>query len=109
MDLETLLAFPATSPQEELMHVSFTPANIEYFRRKALEATFKAGRVEPNYDYPQLQAIEIAIAQSEANTYLGLIELAEATQGTAQRIARQQDGAGEYSDDAENNSDHGWL
>ena len=48
MDLETLLAFPVTSPQEELMHVSFTPANIEYFRRKALEATFKAGRVEPN-------------------------------------------------------------
>lgn len=107
MDLETLLAFPVTSPQEELMHVSFTPANIEYFRRKALEATFKAGRIEPNYDYPQLQAIEIAMAQAEANVYLNLIELAEAMQNTAQRIAEQQDNSADFI--GEDNSDHGWL
>lgn len=94
MDLEDLLGFTVVTEDEERVFTSFTSANVEYFRRCAMKEVFKAGQVEPNYDYPHMQAIEIARAQARKDVYLELIELAESQmqiKNTQQESAMEQE------------------
>ena len=84
MDIETLLGFPPETEHDVEILTKFTPENIEYFRRQCLRMKFMCGQVEPNYDYPQAQAIEIARHQAMADVYSHLIDVAEAQLSSAE-------------------------
>lgn len=71
-----LFGFAELPETEQQLFTDFTPANAEYFRRQVLQCKFLAGSIEPNYDQPYQQMIEIARHHAAADVYLALYELA---------------------------------
>ena len=89
MDLAEILGFDLETEHDQEVFTNFTEANKEYFRRQFLRMQFLAGQVEPNYDYPYQQSIEIARHQAAASVYMHLMELCDSNETEAEDRAEQ--------------------